>query len=347
MDDVARFSPRERAELFQETAARKGISAPVLIEKDFWVCWTLKRLFALSGDWPALMFKGGTSLSKVFDAIQRFSENIDLSLDRHGLGFTDDRDPANARSQKAANRLLKELEYECQRCIETLLLPTLREDFASVLEIDVGAGHWNLATDDDDPLTLKFAYPSSLLDGEYASLSYVTPAVRLEFGARSDHWPSGRYSVTPYAAEEFPGQFVTPSCEVTALEAERTFWEKATLLHAEYHRTVVRQSAERLSRHYYDLAMLARSPVRGKALAKIDLLEHVACHKDRFFRAASAQYGLARPGTLRLVPRADLAEALQADYGKMREMIFHDPPSFDELMEDLSGLEAEINALAQ
>jgi hypothetical protein len=131
---------------------------------------------------------------------------------------------------------------------------------------------------------------------------------------------------------------------VKTLEAERTFWEKATILHAEYHRQPPK--VERLSRHYYDLAELARSSMRAKALGSLDLLTHVARHKKRFFRAAWAKYDEARPGSLHLVPHTDLQAGLQHDYERMREMFFDEPPPFDQIIGTVKELEEEINSFS-
>ena len=342
MDIVARLPASERAELFRETSARKGIAAPGIVEKDFWVCWTLKNLFALPAEMPAMLFKGGTSLSKAFGIIERFSEDIDLSLDRHDLGFEGDRDPQNAPSNKATERLLNELQQECIRYLRETLVPTLQESFSGIIgEPD----SWSLEPDAQDDQMINFTFPPSLGTREYGNLGYISPIVRLEFGARSDHWPSGTHEITPYAAEEFPAVFAEPSCSVTTLQPERTFWEKATILHAEYHRPEVRPSADRLSRHYYDLAMLARSPVSNSALQQLDLLEAVARHKERFFRAAWAKYPEARPGTLRLSPHSELEKSLRIDFAKMEEMIFHNTPRFETILEELARLERSINKL--
>lgn len=338
MDPVARWAPEDRAELFLETAARMG-PAPAIIEKDFWVCWTLSRLFAVPARQPAMLFKGGTSLSKAYGAIQRFSEDIDLSLDRHDLGFTGGRDPELATGRKATKRLLEELQQACTRYLADELVPVTVRDFETVLG-PVGST-WSLDPDPDDPQTILFTYPPSLA----AELGgYVRPVVRLEFGARSDLWPATDAEIRPYAAEYFPEAFEgTPACTVHVLEAKCTFWEKATLLHAEYHRTTVRPTAERLSRHYYDLAQLSQLPIYADALADKDLLIRVAEHKDRFFPVGWARYGEARPGTLRLVPHPELRAMLEADYEAMQEMIFGEPPSFAAILERLTAMEAEIN----
>jgi hypothetical protein len=208
----------------------------------------------------------------------------------------------------------------------------------------IGSSGWNLALDPADPQTVIFTYPSSGLSGD--SLSYIRPAIRLEMGARSDDWPAEQRIIRPYAAEAFPEAFrVTASCSVNTMEAVRTFWEKATLLHAEYHRPAQKGSMDRVSRHYYDLYRVSQHEIGRLALARLDLLDRVITHKRLFFAAAWASYETARPGTIHLVPREDRLPALRKDYQEMRAMIFGVYPSWDEILGDLRMLEQQINNL--
>src|SRR3989338_3337391 len=125
MDDIARLPGQDRADLFQTAARVRGDMRPALIEKDFWVCWTLQRLFTLEYPSAGLVFKGGTSLSKVYQAIDRFSEDVDLSFDRSALGFGGDKDPANAPSKSQTAKRLEKLSTACHEMIRTRFLPQL------------------------------------------------------------------------------------------------------------------------------------------------------------------------------------------------------------------------------
>jgi len=341
MDGVARFAPQDRADLFNEAGAKRGLASAV-IEKDFWVCWSLRRLFTLPGDNPSLVFKGGTSLSKVFAVIRRFSEDIDLSLDRRDLGYGGKRDPQAAPSRKKAEQLLESLDADVQRHIDVVLVPRLKEAIEAALGRDDQT--WGLEKDTNDRQTVIFRYPPSLTTGAYGETTYINPVVRLELGARGDVWPAERRSIQPYAAEEFPKLFKAPATDVTVLAAERTFWEKATLLHAEYHRPTEKWTSERLSRHYYDLALLAGTPHGERALRKMDLLDGVVKHKARFFASAWANYDTAKAGTLCLVPPEERLRGLSADYEKMKPMIFDDAPPFAAVIQQLRALERRINA---
>ena len=228
MDDIARLPAADRADLFVVTGTGRGLTSE-MFEKDFWVCWTLKRLFTLPDPPAGLIFKGGTSLSKAFGIIERFSEDVDLSFNRAGLGFAGENDPLNAATGKQRKRGLEALAETCQRVVRERLLPQLMTVFADALGVPPSTT-WGLELADDDPegQTLLFRYPSGIRSHPADEPAYIQPLVRLEIGARSDHWPAVEATVSPYAAVDFPNAFKEPRCKVLALAAERTFWEKAT-----------------------------------------------------------------------------------------------------------------------
>lgn len=344
MDKVARLPRAERAALFGETGAARGV-ANTIIEKDFWVCWTLKRLFHLpEGAAASLVFKGGTSLSKAFGIIRRFSEDIDLSFDRADLGYTGDRDPEQkGLSRKKAGQLIDDLVADVEKHIREKLLPALRAAIVQQLG-EPKNGEWSLSIDADDPQTLNFHYPPALPAGEYQGMAYITPRVKLELGARGDPWPAEERHIRPYAAEDFPDFFEDPDATVTVLSAGRTFWEKATALHAEAHRPADSPTPQYFSRHYYDLAMLLDSEEGIAAAIDLELLATVAKHKATFFRSSWASYDTARPGTLQLMPNKERLKDLRFDYRAMAPMMFDDtPPSFDAILSAIEKFQETIN----
>ena len=343
MDQVARLSPRDRADLFLTAAAQAGLT-PRIVEKDFWVCWTLRRLFTLHDPKAGLLFKGGTSLSKVYNAIKRFSEDVDLSFNRTDLGYPDT-DELIAMSRKQREAKLEALSARCRELVTGEYLQQLRIDFTAALGGATSSWELTPADPDDSGQTLLFRYPRALDTGRSDVPAYVIDAVRLEFGARSDHWPAEDKSVTPYAAEQLPRQFGDATVNVRVLAAERTFWEKATILHMWHHAPADKPFRDRQSRHYYDLAMLVDQDIGAKALANHALLLDGAKHKSVFFQSGWASYDTAKPGTLRLLPKADRLDALKKDYAVMRqEMLFDSPPSFDEIIETLARTEKLVNA---
>ena len=170
--------------------------------------------------------------------------------------------------------------------------------------------------------------------------------MKLEFGARSDHLPAETRTVKSYAAEAFPDLISDADVSVNTLSIERTFWEKATILHMLHHMPDEKELGKNMSRHYYDMSQLASLHVRDTALGNLELLTKVADHKTRFFAATWAKYGEARPPTLKLSPGPALEKKLRADYSAMAEMIFGDAPAFDDVLATLAELEVSINALA-
>ncbi len=338
MDAFAQSSPENRRDGFVQTAAARRLD-PVIVEKDFWVCWTLKELFRLPEIGEHLIFKGGTSLSKVFKVIERFSEDIDVSIDRAFLGFGGENEPEKGGSSNEKRRRVEALKEACQKRIATGLHPALEAAIKSKI---TATEAWSLRNDDEDAdqQTLLFEYPSS-----FASVSsgYIRRAVKIEMGARADHWPCETKTVTPYVAEQFPQGFKERVCTVKVLSAERTFWEKATILHAEFHRPADKPIPERFSRHYCDFYELIRKDVAKSAVEKPELLARVAEHKSLFFRSASAKYSEAVRGTLRIAPPEHRLRPLRDDYGKMLQMFFGEPPNFDSIIAILTQWESEFN----
>jgi hypothetical protein len=336
---VARWPKRERADVFQETAARSGLSSNIAVEKDYWVCWTLRALFGLP-EARSMVFKGGTSLSKVYGLIHRFSEDIDISIHRSALGFTGEDDPANAATGKKAQALLARIGPACANLVANAILPALDQEYRS--ELTTGES-WALVVSDTNDETLLFHYPPAFEASDYGVDEYIKPSVRIEFGARGDVSPQRDAGVISYCQLHFPDKLRDETASVRVLAAERTFWEKATILHAEAHRPPHHLASNALSRHYYDLAMLAESEVAVRALAQADLLQQVTMHKKLFFRSAWAHYDDAKPGTFKLIPPSELQRELRKDYERMRVMFFKEPPSFDTVLSTLTDLERRIN----
>jgi hypothetical protein len=198
MKSIISLSDIQRRQLFEGAAQRAGMQE-IILEKDFWVCWTLRELFALPGIGEHLIFKGGTSLSKAWGAIARFSEDIDISLSREWLGFGGERDSEKAGSNKKTEAALENLTNACIAKIASDILPALKTS----AERHLGNDGWNIWVDAGDPQTLRFKYPSSFGQSA-AQLAYVPREVKIEFGARSDDWPADMRPIRPYVAEAFP-----------------------------------------------------------------------------------------------------------------------------------------------
>ena len=331
MKNIARLPKEERLILFRNTAANCGLSEGI-VEKDFWVCWTLDYLFHQSPWANHLAFKGGTSLSKSFDLIHRFSEDIDLILDWRLLESAQ-KDPWAQRSKNQQDKLNKALNAETEVFLREQFVPRLQEDFAQLLVDD-----FQIEVDEHETQTVNFTYPK--LFGEDS----ILPMVRLEIGALAAWTPTTQSEIISYAAQQYGRIFQNPSTSVLTVMPERTFWEKVTILHKEAFRTNGNFPA-RYSRHYYDLFCMNASPVKAAAFRNLDLLARVVTFKDRFYPAGNAHYDLAKPGTMRLLPPEDCLPVLRDDYAHMRNMLFGEIPSFEEIMTCIARLEKEINSL--
>lgn len=334
-DNYQKLTPRERLEVLDEASRRLGM-APAILEKDYWVCRTLGMIFSLPELSEHLLFKGGTSLSKVYRLIDRFSEDVDVSFHREYLGFGPDHDPEAAEG-KEQRRRLDALQAACATCIREVLLPALRSALENSL---AGEDKWSIEVDETDSQTLLFRFPQAGV----VALPYIAPMVRIEMGARSDHWPKERHSIRSFIGEALDQPIGDATVE--ALSAERTFWEKATLLHAECHRDPAKPMPARYARHYHDLARLAASGVTESALADVDLRRRVVSHKSVYFRSAWAHYDLAVPATFKLVPSAQRIDELRKDHESMQQMFFSPPPPLDHVLATLSELESRIRTLA-
>ena len=327
MNKIALSSPEERAELMRETAERIQLS-PSAVEKDFWVVWVLSRLFTSDLLANKILFKGGTSLSKVFGLIRRFSEDIDLILNWNEV-VTED--PNADRSKTKQDQFNKKVPELSRQYIAEIFLPEVKRLMGDVCSADI---------EEDAPDVINIKYPFGFDSG------YLRPEIRLEIGPLALWIPNAQYNVRSYVAETFPDMFENPFCTVHAIKAERTFWEKATILHAEAFRPETKALPARYSRHYYDLVMMAADPaVKKAAFSDLDLLRTVVQFKTKFYPAPWAHYELSLPPTMKLLPPDRNLKALANDYQQMQVMFFGDIPGFADLIDSLRDLEKEINEL--
>jgi hypothetical protein len=339
MSTFATLPARERELFFRQYQQRRGID-PVIAEKDFWVCWLLARIFEQPKLADACVFKGGTSLSKVFNAIERFSEDIDLAIIPASLGWIEsDLDEAPSRTKR--DERMAQLEIACAAAIQNIWKPLLEQAVQAILGRPPDRADWLSYKFDEagQSPVLLFAYPGALPRG----VAYIAREVKIEFGSLTDQRPIGRHPIQAFVGELAPEAFTDFKTEVVALELERTFWEKATILHADFHRPVDRPMRDRHARHYADFAALWRHESAKAARSQLDLLQRVRVHKSRFFSSGWANYATAVPGTLRLVPPTHRIEALRGDYEAMRQMFLNEPLSFEEILAILNEAEADLN----
>lgn len=332
MEKIAKLTEKERNELFRATADKKGVTE-AFIEKDFWTCLLLKIIFESEELKKTLLFKGGTSLSKCYNLIQRFSEDIDLILDWRILGISDEKawEERSGTKQDIFNSMIDELArtYIAESivpCLDKILKEKTKNQVS--LEIDKADGH-----------IVIVHYPAAF------SNSYLLDYIKLEIGPRASRMPQNKISIRSYAGEEYSKVFDRPDFFVNVIKSERTFWEKATILHQIASVEESKPVSLRYSRHYYDLFQMIHSSVKKNALADLELLQDVTDFKNKFYRSPSARYDLAKPGTFKLLPSDRKYQALSDDYNKMQEMIFGVIPDFTTIKGALKILEQEINSL--
>lgn len=330
---------RDRLDLFLAAAIRLG--APVnYVEKDFWVCWALNALYRerpVGG--PRLLFKGGTSLSKAYGLIQRFSEDIDITVFRDDLDEPASVEELEALSGKKRQARLDAIKDACRAYVTGPLREFLDEQIADATG---GAGRIEIDDADPDGQTLLVWYP----EVEPHDETYVRPAVRIESGAKSALDPHRPVTIKPYIAEDTPDLDLGVG-GVTTIDAARTFWDKVVIAHGlrRWHerRGVLRQEGQRVSRHYYDLHCLLHSEVGNPALANRDLGADCARHARMFFNRPDYDLSSAAPGTFAIAPRGTMVEALSRDYANTTAMIFGEAPAFDEILESVNQMQRALN----
>ena len=341
MDAFLHMSVRDRRLACLKVTEVKRLQA-ASVDKDFWVCWTLRELVNLPDIGNKITFKGGTSLSKAWGLIERFSEDIDLVVNKDALGFAGDASPDKATSNKQRRRRLDELMAACQKWVQDRLRPALEQAMTERYGTHDG---WKLEVDPDmtDGQCLLLHYPSAFPTTE---AGYVRPVVKIELGARSDDWPAESRTITPYVAEVLPQAIPEAAFAVPSLAPERTFWEKAMLLHEETFRPADKPRKERMARHYYDVWCLITRGVADRAAVDKELFSRVAAHREIFFRLSWVDYATLRPGSLRLTPPPDHRETWQSDYEEMTESMFYGArPGFDEILRVVGEFECHYNQI--
>lgn len=323
-------------------AARLRETQPQYIEKDFWVCLVLDALYnGLPEGHPKLLFKGGTSLSKAFGLIQRFSEDVDIVVYREDLGFKEQRDPTLA--ENLSNKKRKALFEELRSACSDYILGEMRKDLAILIDEVAQGCRVYPDPNDQDRQTLLVEYPSLYLAGED---DYVATQVKIEAGARSALDPNLACSITPYIADELPDWSLVAE-NITVIAPERTYLDKLLILHGVHcgYRDSGRlpREKQRISRHYYDVAMITETDIAKSALSDTDLLDDVRAHNTLAFRQAWKKLEEAVPGSLRLLPQEEPRRIIEQDYADMQGMLFGSPPDFSWIMERLEYAESMIN----
>lgn len=332
-----------RRDLFLATAQRLGTSAQN-IEKDFWVCWTLDALFNQHSGGPRLLFKGGTSLSKGFGLIERFSEDIDVTVFRQDIGEPAEVAELAALSGKKRQARLDAIRAACQHYINDALRPVIAKLLSDGLMAagqDPASAKVEPDREDPDGQTLLLWYPETT-DPD----AYIRSAVKIESGAKSALDPNQVHTIEPYLAAEVPDlDLAVPN--VTIVDPARTFWDKVVILHGTRrwfeHCGELRGAGQRVSRHYYDLYRLLNSGVGQEAATDLAIAADCVAHSEMFFYRRDFDLADAKPGTFALSPTDDMISVLRTDYRAMSGMIFGVAPELDDIIASVRAFELKLN----
>lgn len=336
---IIEASQGDRSDIFLTAAQRLG--APLInIEKDFWVCWTLNALYhRLPTDGPRLLFKGGTSLSKAYGLINRFSEDIDVTVFRDDLGHTASPEEIAALSNKKRKSAIEAIATDCAHYISGDFLLALSD----LIDQDTkGQGRIELDVTDESNQTLLVWYPRV----DPSETGYIQAAVKIESGAKSALDPSKPCTIRPYIADDLKG-IDLGVLDVTTIDAERTFWDKIVIVHGLRSwfdkRGELKQDGQRVSRHYYDLHCMFRSEEGSAALADVELGKDCIAHARTFFNRPDFNLESAISGTFSLLPEGEMAIRLAIDYEKTEAMIFGQAPEFETIMASIKSIEEILN----
>lgn len=305
---------------------------PDVVEKDFWVCFMIDHLFHDCKYKNAFVFKGGTSLSKAYHVIERFSEDIDLILDWRKIVGKDN--PWEERSKTKQDLFNKQTNFKAAKFYAEELVPQLNMEIQEKL----GKGNW-FSVDKEDEMVINFYYP------QIFETEYLRSCVRLEIGPLAEWLPSHETVITPFAAEKYPALFAQKNTSVLTIDVERTFWEKLTILHKIANFPKDKLLPARYARHLYDVYKMGNSWVRESAFEKKELLEKDIVFKQKFYYARTAHYETATLESIMLVPGERLHKLLAEDYRAMHNMIYGKIPEYDKIIEFLGKLEEEVHGL--
>ncbi|MDR0787210.1 MAG: nucleotidyl transferase AbiEii/AbiGii toxin family protein [Gemmatimonadota bacterium] len=332
-DAFLQLSVEDRRDVLGVIADRSGRPAH-LLEKDVWVVWALATLYSAPlGE--HLVFKGGTSLSKAYQVIRRFSEDVDLTYDIRALvpDLVGDNDESLPKTKSEEQRWSSEVRRRLPAWVEETVQPVI----ATALAVE---GLRAVIRVEDEKLFINYEATST-------GSGYVAPSVMLEFGARSTGEPASRRDIACDAAGLIDG-LIFPTAHPRVMHAERTFWEKTTAIHVFCRQQRLR--GDRFSRHWHDVVRLDEAGFAEAAFADRELANSVARHKSMFFAEKAADrapidYTATVNGGLQLVPVGECAKVLEEDYLRMVDdgLLFDGAEPFDALMARCADIASRAN----
>ena len=326
-----KLTEQNKQNIFEEIAKQMGLPVATAAEKDWWVVRTLELVFTTEIA-EHTVFKGGTSLSKAWNLIDRFSEDIDLALDRKFLGF----DKAMSNSQ------VKKLREHSFKYISGNYFPLLQKTFKDAGFSDVDLQLREPTSNDQDPLIIEVNYPSITESSEY-----IQPRVLIEIGSRSLIEPFTEKQFCSFVGEHFKGRnFADSNITIPTVNPERTFLEKIFLLHEEFQQSAEKIKVNRLSRHLFDLEKMMDTAFAEKAIADNELYQNIVAHRKTMTPLRGIDYANHAPEKINPVPPEKFMDAWKKDYEQMQQsMIYTESISWDKLMERINELKSRINKI--
>ena len=339
MKKFIKLNSSERKNLIQKATNDLGLRFDI-VEKDIWVCYVLQKLFSNEKLRNNLIFKGGTCLSKAYDATHRFSEDVDITINSNVLeisGESQKIDKIKSRNRKAARKF-----------VEDEILPILK----TVFDAEIGNKNYELVFDKEDKnnITLFFAFPSESSGFDYSfpiefsdDYSYIKSKIKLEFGALGGIWPSEKKAIAPYAKKILSDYF--DEFEVNTLSIKRNFIEKLLILHSITLRLKEKPINQNYSRHYYDVYSILENGLNIDPIDDLEILEAVVKNKHDFWNESWADYNkIQKFSDIRLIPNESRITEIKKDYKNMEEMFFKDFPKFEEMLLKLQDFKNSLIA---
>ena len=335
------LSKEDRIDVLNRVSTELNIKQREVIEKDWWVTAVLRALFNLPYA-QHLSFKGGTSLSKCWHLINRFSEDIDIAIDREYLGFSGklSRTQISDKLRRATCSFVREtMQYD--------LAEQLYKNGITKNKYQVNVDITSIST--TDPETININYDSALtFSVESENGLYILPKVKVEVSGRSMSEPVSEVPIESMIDYIYPkAPFAEPKFNVRTVLPERTFLEKIFLLHEEFAKDNALIKMERMSRHMYDIGQMLKTPIAESAIRNKQLYRQVVEHRRTFIGLRGFDYDSLYPNTLNFIPPTSIIEQWKADYENMLiHMIYGETVSFEELVNNLYELNKCINNIS-
>lgn len=331
MNDFLSLDEVARKRLMINTS-RKLHMSPAIIEKDFWVCFMLDYLFTSFKFSDFICFKGGTSLSKVYHCIERFSEDIDLALDWTALDLSK-KDAYIMRSNRQQEIFNKNANLKVEKYLKEVWLPLMKKDISEIIDDE-----FDLYIEEHDPQTICFQYPKS-----YQETS-ILQVIRLEVGMLAEPIPSEFKTISTYISECYPQAFTNETTKARTVSIHRTFFEKITILHREANR-INGNYPSRYSRHFYDVYQMIQKDIANQSIKHLEILKNVIAFKKKFYPCNWAKYDEIYIGECKLIPKDEALRIFSNDYENMKQMLYGKYPAFSEIVTVLSEFEEQLNAI--